>query len=329
MSKRDLKQKHKDLEINVIDIVNKFDPSKTGKFTGFLVKLLKEHNEKVKKRRSEPLSISAVYYEMPKSENPIELVLIEYLHSSYGRENLQTLVEFEKHLRENRIPEDKRDINNYNSWEDMNREVSLATIKQVQKLLEKEVKITHENEEWIALRPLTVEASLTYGSGTKWCTSSRRDFEYFYRYSKNGVLTYVINKINGDKYGLYYDKDIEEFSIWDVIDKRVDSSQTTMPSELVKMIYVTSKTDKCNYDYFSKDEKNKAENFYREEKPVRPLVELTEMGYEEELAVAQDVIYGDEETVINLEVRDTIVDMYTSEITLDWDEYGDPHEFSE
>ena len=71
---------------------------------------------------------------------------------------------------------------------------SSETVTNIQKLLEKEVQKIVEEDEWLVVRPLTVESSLTYGAGTKWCTASRHNKEYFYRYSRNGVLFYVINK---------------------------------------------------------------------------------------------------------------------------------------
>ena len=67
---------------------------------------------------------------------------------------------------------------------------------------EQHVDVLDETDEYIFLVPKTHRGSLKYGSGTKWCTASRNNREYFYRYSRNGVLCYVISKIDGDKFGV-------------------------------------------------------------------------------------------------------------------------------
>ena len=267
MGKRDLKEQNKDLEIHVVDLINKFDPSETGKYTGFLTKILKDkiaerENEKhVKKGRLRTLNIDYdSEFKMPKGTNDLEEVLIHYLSKLYSRENMETLIRFHQHVKENRII--GKDINSYKGWDEINKEVSLATLKQTQKLLEKEVQKVVEIDEWLVIRPLTMEASLTYGAGTKWCTSMRHNKDYFYRYSRNGVLCYVINKLDGDKYGLFYDMESNEFSIWNAPDRRIDSVESTIPSDLMSKLYKFMKTEKSNYDYFSESEKNKCEKYF-------------------------------------------------------------------
>jgi hypothetical protein len=267
MGKRNLKEQNKDLEIHVVDLINKFDPSETGKYTGFLTKILKDkiaerENEKhVKKGRLRTLNIDYdSEFKMPKGTNDLEEVLIHYLSELYSRENMETLIRFHQHVKENRIT--GKDINGYKGWDEITKEVSLATLKQTQKLLEKEVQKVIETDEWLVVKPLTMEASLTYGAGTKWCTAMRHNKDYFYRYSHNGVLCYVINKIDGDKYGLFYDMESNEFSIWNAPDKRIDSVETTIPSDLMSKLYKFMKTEKCNYDYFSESEKNKYEKYF-------------------------------------------------------------------
>ena len=263
MGKKDLKEHNKDLEIHVVDLINKFDPSETGKYTGFLTKILKDKlGEEVDRPRKGRLRIVNLQnnvrtFKTPIGKNDLEEVLINYLTELYGRENMEVLFSFHKHTKENRII--GRDINSYKSWDDLQREVALATLKQNQKLLEKEVQKIVEDDEWLVVRPLTVESSLTYGAGTKWCTASRHNKEYFYRYSRNGVLFYVINKNDGDKYGLFYDS--SEFSIWNAPDKRIDSIESAIPSDLMSKLYKFMKSDKPNYEYFSESEKHKCDEY--------------------------------------------------------------------
>ena len=265
MGKKDLKEQNKDLEIHVIDLIRKFDPSDTGKYTSFLTKILKDKiGEEVDRPRKGRLRIvnlqnNVTAFKTPTGKNDLEEVLINYLTEFYGRENMEALFSFHKHTKENRII--GKDINSYKSWDDLQREVALATLKQNQKLLEKEVQKIVEDDEWLVVRPLTVESSLTYGAGTKWCTASRHNKEYFYRYSRNGVLCYVINKNDGDKYGLFYDMESNEFSIWNAPDKRIDSIESAIPSDLMSKLYKFMKSDKPNYEYFSESEKHKCDEY--------------------------------------------------------------------
>jgi hypothetical protein len=277
MGKKDLKEQNKDLEIHVVDLINRFDPSETGKYTKFLTKILKDKLderklcEKQKKgniRTLNRFNVNEIMdfhadniggFKAPVGLNDLEDILINYLLELYGSENMENLISFHKHTQENRIV--GKDVNSYNGWGEINKEVLLATLKQNQKLLEKQVQKVVDTEEWLIIRPLTVEASLTYGSGTKWCTASRYNKEYFYRYSRNGVLCYVINKINGDKFGVYYDVESKEFSLWDATDKRIDSVESTIPSDLITKLYKFMKNEKRNYEYFSEVEKLKCDEF--------------------------------------------------------------------
>lgn len=266
MGRKELKQQNKDLEIHVVDIVSKFDPSETGKYTSFLIKLLKESSDKPKRgrlrSRAEVIRSVRGEFVRPKGESNIEEHIISYLTDVYDVKNLETLIKFHEHLENHRIDEDKRDINQYKSWDELNRIVSLATIKLEQKRLEKEVIRVLETEEWLAVRPLTIESSLTYGAGTKWCTASRGNHDYFYRYCNDGVLTYVINKKNGDKYGIMYNKGSKEFSMWNAPDLRIDSVESTIPSEIVREIYEMSKVELSNRHYFSQEEIYRMESQY-------------------------------------------------------------------
>lgn len=266
MGKRSLKEQNKDLEIHVVDLINKFDPSETGKYTKFLTKILRDKLEerklceKQKKGKIRTLNIDNIGdFKAPVGLNDLEDILINYLLELYGSENMENLISFHKHTQENRIV--GKDVNSYNGWGEINKEVLLATLKQNQKLLEKQVQKVVDTEEFLIIRPLTVEASLTYGSGAKWCTASKYNKEYFYSYSRSGVLCYVINKINGDKFGVYYELETKEFSLWDATDKRIDSVESTIPSDLINKLYKFMKNEKRNYEYFSELEKLKCDEF--------------------------------------------------------------------
>lgn len=255
MSKKELKLQNKDLEISVVDILSSLDPSKTGKFTPFLIKMLRREMGFRKLKRLCDNEIGGI---LSASPNVVERQVINHIVELLGYDNVLSLKKFSQHLEENRIPENRRDITQYQNWQDLDKEITIANIKQDQKRLEKEVIKVLENDEWLLIRPLTLESSLTYGSGTKWCTAMKNNSEYFYRYCRNGVLTYVISKKDGDKYGIYFDHHSNDFSIWDAPDRRIDSVESSIPSDIIKTILKMSKMDKPNFDYFSPEEKEKS-----------------------------------------------------------------------
>lgn len=277
MGKRDLKQQNKDLEIHVVDLISRLDPSTTGKYTKFLTRILTDNmNNLDSNSYISELGYNTTIdddFKKPKHTNDIERLIFDYLLRFYDMDNIRALFQFHRHTEEKRIV--GKDVNSYNNWAELQKDVALATLKQNQKLLEKEVQKVFENEEWLIVRPLTIESSLTYGAGTKWCTASKQNKDYFYRYSVNGVLCYSINKIDGDKYGLYYDKNNLEFSIWNAPDKRIDSVESNIPSEIMGNTYKFMKDEKCNYDYFSDFEKERCEKFY----PVKDKISEYPEGY--------------------------------------------------
>lgn len=287
MSKKELKSQNKDLEFNVVDILSEFDPSETNKFTPFLVKMLRKgmdnHKPRGKSRHTGKVSNNVLI-------DNLLTIMVEVIG---GSEQLNTIKEFHTHLNENRISENKRDINQYNSWDELQKEVNLANLKLQQKNLEKEVLKVLETEEWVVIRPLTLESSLTYGSGTKWCTSMKNNASYFYRYCYNGVLTYIINKLNGDKFGVMYDISGKDFSIWNAPDKRIDSVESGIPFEIMNQIYKMSLNEKSNYNYFSESEIKRATEYLgikksfgiENEPPQQPMMNMEEgvVGMEEEV----------------------------------------------
>lgn len=301
MAKKEIKEQNKDLEIHVVDLISKFDPSETNKYTKFLTKILKKHlgkqkeleEKRLRRRGNNQFLTRLIKNERPRGLNDIENMIINYLRDVLGGENLDTLNSFHKHVEENRIA--GKDINVYDSWDNIHKDVAIADLKQHEKLLKKEVRIVFENEDWLILSPLTMESSLTYGAGTKWCTASKHNKEYFYRYSKNGVLCYVISKTLGDKYGLYYDIENTEFSIWDGIDRRIDSVQTTIPLDLLSNIYKIMKLSGNNYGYFSEEEKNKCDSYWSTKDIEEPmLVEAENVPYQDVPHEEYDDMYNPE-----------------------------------
>ena len=118
-----------------------------------------------------------------------------------------------------------------------------------------------ETDEWLVLKPLSYQASVKYGSGTKWCTSSKNESEYYFRYSKRGILIYCINKKTGDKVAGFKNLDLsyeKETSFWTIIDLRTDSIDCDLPEDVMNIFKEEFKnTKKTNWELLSEDERNR------------------------------------------------------------------------
>lgn len=134
---------------------------------------------------------------------------------------------------------DQNDVSTYKRFSDLDGPLSLAELKLVDKQLQSQVITLLNTDEWIVVKPLSVEASLKYGASTKWCTAMKNDEGYFIRYSKRGILIYCINKITGYKIAAFKNIDKEydrETSFWDSQDNRLDSMETNLPDIVLDVI---------------------------------------------------------------------------------------------
>jgi hypothetical protein len=129
------------------------------------------------------------------------------------------------------------DLSKYSSFDEILSVTSIAELKSQEKELEKQIKVIYTNEEWTVIRPLTGNSSMKYGSGTKWCTASTKNPDYFFRYSKRGILLYMINKKTGLKVACFKSLDEEhEFSFWNQEDIRIDSIESGLPLFIIDII---------------------------------------------------------------------------------------------
>lgn len=118
------------------------------------------------------------------------------------------------YLHKGKINEEKRDITKYRTLPDLFEAVEELLYKSEEELLSKSQKNKiikeegiikyFENDRWVVLTPLTLEAAIFYGAGTQWCTAAKNN-SMFKHYTKNGEEThrlYIIidkSKTNREK----------------------------------------------------------------------------------------------------------------------------------
>lgn len=121
------------------------------------------------------------------------------------------LDDFDKLAAKNKIKE--KDINKYN-WATLRDAIETADVPSetdIRKAAKTQAKKVYEDDEYLLVQPLSKEASIYYGKGTRWCVSSLHD-NAFDSYTENdGYFIFLINKKTNDKDALSLDKKNKRF----------------------------------------------------------------------------------------------------------------------
>jgi hypothetical protein len=274
MGIKNLKKDNEILSMSLIDMLSKYDISKTKKYTQFLVKMMKREIQTIFEYDTESqyeLKTDDEFFDLFNPKSIDGKFLNHIIQNCFiGSDRLRLFTEFTK-LMERGVIENK-DISTYDSWDMMEGEFFRGKHKQMFKDSKKEVKKIYEDEDYLILKPLTYNASCVYGYNTKWCTAMITDPSYFYSHSM-GVLIYLMDKKRNKKFAFHnqvpslYDKflfddtDQRIFKTWDETDKNIDSIQSGLPFSILELIYnqftedIKNRNRNCNL--FSKEELDK------------------------------------------------------------------------
>jgi len=287
----ELKKQNPHYTIEVIDIINGF--FEKPKYTEMVLNLVKNKILNQRSHMDDIISELTREYGFKKDElksktneeiNNIFKVVSDYI----GYSNFNTVKKFIELNERNLI--NKNDLTSYKTFDELELQMSLATLKLVDKEMEKQIQKLYEDNEWLIIKPLSFLASKKYGASTKWCTTQEHNPEYYLKYSRRGILIYCINKITGDKVAAFKNIDEawdKETSFWNLIDQRIDSLESGLPLEVMNVIrHEFINTKKSNWDILSDDEKNRQvlwlENEYRGEKKLRGLEDGEEVPMPQE-----------------------------------------------
>lgn len=222
--------------INLYDLFSVFSLDKKSKYTELLIRIikktkaLKNYSEEIKKELYNDYKIETG--ELNDFSVIVLGLMVEHLFDKNDLKNFMKFCEYnEKRLIKN------NDLQSYDDFSKIYSEVAMAEIHMENAELEKQTKIIHKDDEWIILRPLTFQASKKYGNNTKWCTTMEKYPVHFKDYSERGILIYCINKKTNYRVAVFYSlKGTKEFSFWDELDERIDSMETELPHEILKLV---------------------------------------------------------------------------------------------
>ena len=259
----ELKKQNPSFNIDGIAIMNQ--SLGKPKYTEMAINLIKyknlENNEGRRKDLIGELKSELGFdVEYLNSLNYMELTNIMHLISNYfGYNNYRLLKEF-INLNEKKLIENN-DLTTYKTFEELELQISLSSLKTIDKELTKQVLKLYETDEWLVVKPLSYQASLKYGASTKWCTASKDSPDYYFRYSRRGILIYSINKKTGNKVGAFKNLDTGydvETSFWNITDQRIDSMESGLPNDVLDVIrYDFFNTKESNWDILSDEERNR------------------------------------------------------------------------
>jgi hypothetical protein len=223
MSRLDrLKEQHPELNISLIDMLAKVDPTSTYKYTEFLIKMIKE-----------------MFIDDDASDIGLNIGI-----NIVGWDNVDSLNEFEIHSRAGRIK--NSDISSYKNWKQIENSVKDAEEVVKQKEAEKQINKLYDDSEWLVVIPLSFESSKVYGMGTKWCTTQENHWN---DYISNYKMIYIINKLSNEKYAISRDKRSDsKIQAWLSDDKETSPFMLPLPSNIMSIITGEVRKKECNRD---------------------------------------------------------------------------------
>lgn len=268
---KDLKNKECN-QLNIIELYQKLINSENTKYVELFDKL---NQKQLMDNYPNDLVIKDIKSYIPfldsEELSTYEVIMLHSITQLCGSNRLVDFNKFIEYNERNLI--EKNDISTYKSFEEIENQVNIADIKLFSKELEKQVVTLFNDDEWVVIKPLSFESSKKYGSNTRWCTTMSNDPSYFYKYFRNGILIYCVNKKNGYKVAAYKRLNESDISFWNQEDKRIDSFQTELSGEIIGLLKNEFKNcKKSNYSLCDpnevKVEMNKNHMSFRDE-PVQ------------------------------------------------------------
>ena len=231
--------------INLIDMLSLICPEGKTKYVETLLRIMRS-SEKITEHKNDSLDFMENEFGIDKSvfakSDVIEIIHTkQFFESLFEVSDVKLFIKFCDYNERNLIPEN--DLSKYRSFIHVESAVNMAEIKLTEKEMESQIIRLYEDEEWLVLKPLTYESSRKYGSNTKWCTTQENNQSHFDKYAK-GILIYSLNKKTNVKVATYKDLNGEEFSFWNSTDQKIDSMDSDLSFDVLKLIRTEAKTCK-------------------------------------------------------------------------------------
>jgi hypothetical protein len=146
---------------------------------------------------------------------------------------VDTIQLFHKH--QQMVEGSLRDINQYKDLYQLKRVVDEIKKKLLKKKEQKEAKkekdVIYQDDRWLVISPRSWKASCYYGSGTRWCITSKESSTHWDKYSRRASFFFVIDKTkkqNDPLYKVAYRVigGKGKYELWNAEDSEISKSQT-------------------------------------------------------------------------------------------------------
>ena len=256
---KEIKEKSPEwMKMSLIDLAESMDPTLQNKYVQMIVNLLvskMENSVKTISNDGEFLHYVNEYHskvpnftkELIESMPPEKVIMFTKLCdiSPFTYNEFRDISDFINRHMNNKFF--GVDVNKIKTIKEIQQQNSIASIKEIEKEMENQVVVVLNNDNWLAVRPITYESSLKYGASTKWCTASRDSYYHFFRYTEKGKLVYIINKTTGEKTAMFAGYSPQsgsyEISFWNQLDDRIDSLMTDLDGEIMNVLRNIIKDD--------------------------------------------------------------------------------------
>ena len=219
---------------SLLDVLMALDPSKTKKYVPLMLRVLKNKiDEHVQPVHSDFIGELREYYGITTLPDfiypPVAHNLLQIVGSDITKDLMTFVDSYEKGYFKG------LDITTISNRKELNNLNNLTALSKIGKEMSKQVQKDFEDNEWLIVRPFSHESSVKYGFGAKWCTAMVGNGDHFFRYSKNGILIYCLNKVTGEKVAVFFEKG-EGVSFWNAEDNRIDSMFSNLSSHIMDVI---------------------------------------------------------------------------------------------
>jgi hypothetical protein len=220
--------------IDVVECIKAIFPGIKNKYIPLVYGIIKERCNNEREINTSNLRCNGISHNL-ESISDINIMLISSIHDTFQQSDVNTLLDFIR-LTEKKmisIP----NLSEHTSMKIIYEEVEKIKLRDLINEMKTGVEKIFENEKWIIIKPLTFASSLKYGGNTKWCVSMRAQPSYFYRYIRDGILIFFINKESGQKIASYTSLSPEDnlsTDIWNESDLRI--GLLTIPIELIEFL---------------------------------------------------------------------------------------------
>ena len=314
----ELKKQNPSFSINYIDFISMSLPN--NRYTEMVVNILKNEFKRVCNQKHKEDVIYELVNEYNIDESKLDNLpfhevhsVLRFLNDHIGVSNFKSLSKFIE-LNERKLISNN-DLTTYKNFDELDLQNSLSELKLMDKELELQVQKLYETDEWLVVKPLSYLSSLKYGAGTKWCTASSDNPDYYLKYVRRGILIYSINKKTGNKVAAYKNIDTDydrEVSFWDIKDFRIDSIESGLPNEIMDVIRFDFSNGKTtNWDFLTEEEKNvqlmsieNERNKHKKFVSYSPMVgALREIRDSDEIAIRDEDTMEESPMLVNMNIE--------------------------